>query len=225
MRLTTTTFMTLDGVVQAPGAPDEDRTGGFDRGGWLVPYADDGMGAFIAEVFERADAFLLGRRTFEIFAGHWPHVPDDNPVAAALNRLPKYVASRSQPALQWSGSSVIGSDLVNDVKALKARSGRELQVHGSGQLVQVADCGEPRRRVPHPRLSRLPRRRTAPVRRAGTCRGAATDRHADDRLGDRNPHLRTGGGATAGLVRAVSGTRPAQDPSLSASDGRSVAGR
>jgi dihydrofolate reductase len=136
MRLTTTTFMTLDGVVQAPGAPDEDRTGGFARGGWLVPYADDGMGAFIAEVFERADAFLLGRRTFEIFAGHWPHVPDDNPVAAALNRLPKYVASRSELAVQWAGSSLIGSNLVDDVEALKARPGRELQVHGSGQLVQ-----------------------------------------------------------------------------------------
>jgi dihydrofolate reductase len=142
MRLTTLTFMTLDGVVQAPGAPEEDQTGDFRRGGWLVPYADDGMGAFIGRVFAEADAFLLGRRTFEIFAGHWPQVPDDNPIAAALNRLPKYVASRSTPTLGWAGASLLDGELTDAVTRLKAQPGRELQVHGSGQLVQSLIAAE-----------------------------------------------------------------------------------
>ncbi len=100
-KLTITTFVTLDGVMQGPGAPQEDPIG-FPHGGWLVPYADAGMGAFMTEVFDRADAFLLGRTTYQIFAGHWPRVTDPaDPIASRLNGLPKHVASRTLDKVEW----------------------------------------------------------------------------------------------------------------------------
>lgn len=135
--LTVTTFVTLDGVMQAPGGPDEDRDGGFEHGGWVMPYFDEEGGRFMAEVFATADAFLLGRRTWEIFAGYWPKVTDPaDPIAGPLNRLPKHVASRTLERVSWQGSSLV-RDAASEVAALKARYARELQVHGSGGLVQT----------------------------------------------------------------------------------------
>jgi dihydrofolate reductase len=138
MRLTLTTFISLDGVVQAPGGPDEDRDGGFELGGWTVPYWSDELGAAVGAWFGEADAFLLGRRTYEIFAAAWPTVTDvDDPVAGPLNALPKYVASRTLDEVSWNGSELLRGDVAQAVAELKRKPGRELQVHGSGGLAQT----------------------------------------------------------------------------------------
>ena len=137
-KLTLTTFLSLDGVMQAPGAPDEDRSGNFRHGGWLVPYADADMGRIITDVFAKTDAFLLGRKTYEIFAAHWPRVTDpDDPVATALNRLPKYVVSRTLAKAEWHNSTVIRGDIAKQVAELKQRHGREILIQGSSELLQT----------------------------------------------------------------------------------------
>ncbi|MER6732434.1 dihydrofolate reductase family protein [Streptomyces puniciscabiei] len=136
-KLVSTVFVTLDGVYQAPGGPQEDTSGGFTHGGWSFVYGDDDFGRFVTEVFDRAGAFLLGRRTYDIFAAYWPKVTDPaNPIAAKLNALPKYVPSATLTDPAWSGTTVLGGDLAKEVQALKERTDGELQVHGSGALVR-----------------------------------------------------------------------------------------
>ncbi|MBI3607258.1 MAG: dihydrofolate reductase family protein [Nitrospirae bacterium] len=135
--LTLTTFLTLDGVMQAPGGPGEDTTGNFPHGGWLVPHADADMGMTMVDIFSKADAFLLGRTTYDIFAAHWPRgTGADDPIAQKLNSLPKYVASRTQSTFSWSGSSLV-RDVAKEVVELKKRFPREIQVHGSCGLAQT----------------------------------------------------------------------------------------
>jgi dihydrofolate reductase len=131
-------FTSLDGVVQAPGGPDEDRDGGFQHGGWLVPYFDEKFGQLMTEWTKRAGAFLLGRRTYEIFAGSWPNATDPaDEAATALNTRPKFVASRTLQEVSWNNAHLLSGDLVEEVAKLKAQDGGELQVHGSGGLLQT----------------------------------------------------------------------------------------
>ncbi|GAB2715460.1 dihydrofolate reductase family protein [Streptomyces bullii] len=136
-KLVLTTFVSLDGVYQAPGGPDEDTRDGFDQGGWSVPYGDEDFLRFVTDVFDRVGAFLLGRVTYDIFAGYWPKVTDpDDPIAGRLNALPKYVVSTTLTDPQWAGTTVVGGDLAKEVTALKERTDGELQIHGSGALAQ-----------------------------------------------------------------------------------------
>ncbi|MGY1723988.1 dihydrofolate reductase family protein [Blastococcus sp. SYSU DS0533] len=137
--LVVTTFLTLDGVMQAPGGPEEDTTGGFRRGGWLVPHFDDAMGARVERWFASAEDFLLGRGTYEIFAAHWPKAPTEgDPVGTALNTLTKHVASRTLTGpLEWDAARLLDGDVPSAVRELKAQDGGELQVHGSAGLVHT----------------------------------------------------------------------------------------
>jgi dihydrofolate reductase len=141
MKLTTATNISVDGVMQGLGGPDEDRRGGFERGGWALPLFDDEAEAFLAEVYQRADAFLFGRRTYEIFAGSWGTGSwgadqGANAISAALNTRPKYVASTTLTDAQWADTTVLPGDVAAAIGELKAKPGGELQVHGSGALVR-----------------------------------------------------------------------------------------
>jgi dihydrofolate reductase len=132
-------FLTLDGVMQAPGGQDEDRSSGFEHGGWQQPYFDDVFGEAVTTGLAEAGGFVLGRRTWEIFASYWPTAPvEERGVADPLNNLPKYVASRtlSEP-LTWSNSTLIAGDLAEGVRRLKSESGKDLQLFGSGDLMQT----------------------------------------------------------------------------------------
>jgi dihydrofolate reductase len=137
MKLTTTTVVTVDGVMQGLGGPDEDRRGGFERGGWQAPLFDNEAATFLNEVYGRADAFLFGRRTYEMWAGYWGAMANpDNPISDALNTKPKYVASTTLTEPRWADTTVLSGDVAAAVGELKAKSGGELQVHGSGALIR-----------------------------------------------------------------------------------------
>lgn len=138
MRLTLQTFLTIDGVMQAPGTPDEDREGHFEHGGWQFPYGDEDFGAVLNDWLQRADAFLLGGKTYQIFSSYWPSITDpEHPIASRLNALPKYVASTTLTSVDWNNSTLLGSNTVAEIAKLKSRPGGELQVHGSGNLIQT----------------------------------------------------------------------------------------
>ena len=137
MKLTVTENVSLDGVMQGLGGPDEDRRGGFERGGWALPLVDEATGTFLDDVYARADAFLFGRRTYEIFVGSWGLMkdPSQSPIGQALNSRRKYVASSTLTEPRWADTTVIAGE-VAAVSELKAEPGGELQVHGSGALVR-----------------------------------------------------------------------------------------
>ncbi len=136
--LVVTMFTSLDGVVQAPGGPDEDVSGGFRYGGWVVPHFDEVLGGQMDAWFAPAGAFLVGRGTYEVFAQAWPQAPADDPVSAALNGLPKHVASRTlRGPLEWAHSILLDGDVPAAVRRLKEDGEGELQVHGSPGLVQT----------------------------------------------------------------------------------------
>ena len=134
-KLVVNTFVSLDGIMQAPGGPEEDPTGGFQHGGWSVPFWDDQMGENMGEFMGKPFDLVLGRKTYEIFAAHWPHT--DEPSAAELNRATKYVASRTLDTLEWENSQLLESDVGDAVARLKQEEGPELQVHGSSDLIQT----------------------------------------------------------------------------------------
>ena len=137
-KLIVLSFITLDGVMQAPGGPEEDPTGGFKHGGWVAGYFDDFLGKVMVEQMRKPFDLLLGRKTYEIFAAHWPYVPThEDPIAAGINRAKKYVASKTLIKLDWSNSELIKGDVAKEVKNLKEQHGPEIQVHGSGSLIQT----------------------------------------------------------------------------------------
>lgn len=146
-RIITTAFVSLDGVMQAPGGPDEDPTGGFRHGGWVAPYWDDALGSSMGEVFSKPFDLLLGRRTYDIFAAHWPHVQTDpatsdfdalnHEIATLFNRVTKYVATHVPETLSWQNSQALGTDVVATLRDLKRTDGPDLLTQGSSALIQT----------------------------------------------------------------------------------------
>lgn len=140
-KLIVSTFVSLDGIMQAPGGPDEDPTGGFGFGGWMFGYGDDAMDISTAGFDGRDRELVLGRRTYEIFEAYWPYQAEDDPIATTLNAAKKHVASRTLTALGWHNSTLLEGDVVAAVGALKAQTGPDLQVIGSGNLIQTLQAG------------------------------------------------------------------------------------
>jgi dihydrofolate reductase len=137
MQLTSITHLSVDGVFQGPGGPDEDTSNGFDRGGWSAKFGDEQSGAFITELFDRADVFLLGRRTYDIFSDYWPRQTEpDNLIATKLNALPKYVASSTLKDPEWNNTTVLDGDVMQAVRDLKQQPGNEIHIWGSGTLIR-----------------------------------------------------------------------------------------
>jgi dihydrofolate reductase len=137
-KLIVLSFISLDGVMQAPGGPEEDPTGGFKHGGWVAGYFDDFFGKVMVKQMSIPFDLLLGRKTYEIFAAHWPYVKtNEDPIAAGINSAKKYVASKTLKTFDWSNSELIKGDVAKEVKKLKEQDRPEIQVHGSGNLIQT----------------------------------------------------------------------------------------
>jgi dihydrofolate reductase len=137
MKLSLTTFLTLDGVYQGPGGPTEDTSGGFTQGGWLMPLFDKDLGDFMTDVFVPAEGFVLGRKTYDIFAAYWPKQGADDPIGKLFNSVTKYVATHGHQKLDWENSQSLGSDVVAALRELKASDGPELLIQGSSDLIQT----------------------------------------------------------------------------------------
>ncbi|GHI92541.1 dihydrofolate reductase family protein [Streptomyces olivaceus] len=136
-RIIVCTFLTLDGVMQAPGGPDEDAEGGFEHGGWQRPVDDEEVGTAVAGWYERSDAMLLGRKTYEIFASYWPTADPADPFTDRMNGMHKYVASRTLTSVEWRNSTLLEGDVAEAVRRLKASDGGDINVVGSGDLAQT----------------------------------------------------------------------------------------
>ena len=136
MKLVATEMVSVDGVFQGPGGKEEDRRGGFERGGWAMQHGDDESWQFLVSLFERADALLLGRKTWDIWVAYWPHHDEGDPVSHGINVMPKYVPSTTLRDPKWQNTHVLSGDVEAAIRELKAKPGRELQVHGSGVLVR-----------------------------------------------------------------------------------------
>jgi dihydrofolate reductase len=136
-KLVVVEFLSLDGVMQAPGAPEEDTEGGFRHGGWAMPYGDEVMGQVAAEGMAATDTHLFGRKTYEIMAAHWPHAPAEDPFAQHLNSVEKYVVSTTLHQADWHNTTIIDGDVAERVTKLKEQRGKNIGVLGSGELVQT----------------------------------------------------------------------------------------
>jgi len=193
-RLVVSEYLTLDRVMQAPGDPNEHRSGGFDDGGWQLQVFDDVFGDYVMQGFATTGAFLLGRLTYDNFAAFWPNQPADDPVAGPMNATPKYVVSTTlTEPLTWQNSTLIRDDVAGSIRRLKEEDGKDIQVIGSGELVQTLAREGPRRRVPADDPPDRARHGQAAVpRRAGSGQPRAHRREADG-----------GGGAAAPLPAGV----------------------
>jgi len=136
-KITAAVFVSLDGVMQAPGGPDEDTAGGFTAGGWTFHYFDEATGSVMGELFDRKFDLLLGRKTYDIFAGYWPKQGADDPIGKLFNSVKKYVATRGNKTFDWANSQSLGSDVVSALRELKASDGPELLIQGSSDLIQT----------------------------------------------------------------------------------------
>jgi dihydrofolate reductase len=183
-------FLSLDGVMQSPGSPDEDTEGGFRQGGWAGPYIDEVFGAAAVAGMAETDAQLFGRKTYEIMAAYWPAAPSDDPYATHLNSVRKYVASRTLDRVDWHNSTLLEGDVATAVAELKEQPGENIAVLGSGDLVQTLIEHDPRGRVLARGVPGRARQRQAAVPRGGADKDLTAARREADEHRRRPAHVR-----------------------------------